>query len=118
MFSPSPRLLKSLACSLCHSLTAARSEVRHQAAIIAEISDELHADGTDATPEGAAAIAAELVASVLLPEVERQLVRDSTKRHQRRFVEAAHKVVPASWALFLFFVSVFSLFCILSACCC
>lgn len=76
----------------------ARSEVRHQAAIIAEISDELHADGTDATPEGAAAIAAELVASVLLPEVERQLVRDSTKRHQRRFVEAAHKEIMAACA--------------------
>lgn len=82
----------SLPPSPAHANGAARQEVRQQAAIIAEVSEAVHAGGLDTSPEGATAIAAELVGLVLLPEVQRQLARDSVARHQRRFLVAAHQV--------------------------
>lgn len=76
----------------------ARQEVRQQAAIIAEVSEAVHAGGLDTSPEGATAIAAELVGLVLLPEVQRQLARDSVARHQRRFLAAAHQEIYSACA--------------------
>ena len=77
--------------ALYHSLKA-REEVRRQAAIIDEVSTAAHEQGLDTTQEGAEAIAGDLVASFLLPEVHRQAMRDQLQRHQRRFIQAAHTV--------------------------
>lgn len=92
-----------------HSPTA-RAEVQQQAAIIAEVSEAMHASGADTDPDGAAAIAAELVNCVLLPGVTRQLDRDALQRHQRRFLQAANDVRPSLHFISLLFMILFIIY--------
>eukprot|EP00043_Microstomoeca_roanoka_P018389 m.196333 g.196333 ORF g.196333 m.196333 type:complete len:742 (-) comp16816_c5_seq1:276-2501(-) len=69
----------------------ARTVVRDRVEKINKVADEMHESGFDATEEGAAQIAAQLVNSFLLPEVEREAAREQLQREQSRFLVAAHR---------------------------
>lgn len=68
----------------------ARDNVRERVRQINHVADEMHSSGFDSTEDGAAQVAADLVSSFLLPEVEREAARRGVQDHQRRFLVAAH----------------------------
>jgi len=94
---------------------AAREEIRSQARKIDAVASSLHDDGYDQTAAGAQTIAADLLSSFLLPEVERQTRRQQIKEDQRKFIRVAHMVSTRCWGdahvggLCSFAPSVFSL---------
>ena len=92
---------------------SARREVREQADKINIIAEEMHSSGYDTTRTcdkadsrlyfadsstgfGAQSIAAEMVASFLLPEVKKQSMRQNVAASQRKYLQAAHNVCASS----------------------
>eukprot|EP00912_Choanoflagellata_sp_UC4_P001146 UC4_evm3s712 len=73
----------------------ARKEIRKQADKINAVAQDLHERGVSGQFQKAESIVSDLVSSFLLPEVEKQTMREKVKKDQRKYLQAAHKTIKS-----------------------